>query len=148
MKIEARIFLWLTAFVWSTAIAYALWTYYAGMGGEGTHHHIEWAGTVALILAGGLLGICGTFFWFVARRIDARPEDRSDAEVAEAAGELGFFAPGSYWPAGIAASAALAAIGFAFVQIWLVVLAVFLILFTVGGLVFEYYVGGHRPASH
>ena len=52
------------------------------------------AGVAALILSGGLLGISGSFFWFVSRRIDPRPEDRADAEIAEAAGELGFFSPG------------------------------------------------------
>ena len=60
------------------------------------------AGTAALLLSGGLLGIGGSFFWFVSRRIDARPEDRNDAEIAEGAGELGFFSPGSYWPVAIA----------------------------------------------
>ena len=141
MKIEARIFLLLTAFVWISTVGYAVGTYEV----DG---HVEWAGTMALALSGGLLGISGSFFWFVSRRIDARPEDRSDAEIAEAAGELGFFSPGSYWPVGIAGSAAVTGIGFSFVQIWLVILGIFLILFNVGGLLFEYYIGGHRPASH
>ena len=51
------------------------------------------------------MAIAGSFFWFVSRRIDPRPEDRPDAEIAEGAGDLGFFSPGSYWPIGIAGAA-------------------------------------------
>lgn len=139
MKIEARIFLLVATFCWLAGIMYAIWTHTSAGG-------IEWAGFLALLLSGGLLGISGSFFWFVSRRIDPRPEDRSDAEIAEAAGELGFFSPGSYWPISMAAAAAFAAIGLAFVQIWLVIVSVFGILFAVAGLLFEYYSGGRRPA--
>ena len=50
--------------------------------------------TTALVLSGGLTGLIGGFFWFVSRRIDARPEDRKDAEIADGAGELGLLQPG------------------------------------------------------
>lgn len=141
MKIEARIFLLVAAFCWVAAAIYGIWT-------RQDDGHIEWAGFAALILSGGLLGISGSFFWFVSRRIDPRPEDRSDGEIAEAAGELGFFSPGSYWPIGLAGAAAIAAVGLAFVQAWLALIGVALILFNVGGLLFEYYIGGRRPAPH
>jgi hypothetical protein len=121
-------------------IVYATWS-------NAAYGHVEWAGSVALLLSGGLLGISGSFFWFVSRRIDPRPEDRSDGEIAEAAGELGFFSPGSYWPFGLGAAAALTALGFAFVQVWLVVVGFAAVLFSAGGLVFEYYSGGRRPAA-
>jgi hypothetical protein len=138
MKLEARIFLWLALFCFVVAAIYAVWT-------ERDFGRVEVAGTAALILSGGLLGISGSFFWFVSRRIDPRPEDRNDAEIAEGAGELGFFSPGSYWPLGLAMSATVAGIGFAFVQLWLILMGVLLILFTVGGLLFEYYVGNRAP---
>jgi hypothetical protein len=138
MKIEARIFLWTMLFVFGAAAAYAVWT-------EQDGGRVEVAGTAALILSGGLLGISGSFFWFVSRRIDARPEDRNDAEIAEGAGELGFFSPGSYWPLGIALSGTVAGLGLALVQLWIVILGVLLILFTAGGLLFEYYVGRRAP---
>ena len=38
------------------------------------------------------------FLGLVARRIAARPEDRKDGEIAEGAGELGFFPPRVKWP--------------------------------------------------
>jgi hypothetical protein len=139
MKIEARIFLLVMAFCWVAAAIYAWGTHY-------DRGAIEWAGFAALILSGGLCGITGSFFWFVSRRIDPRPEDRADGEIAEAAGDLGFFSPGSYWPIGLAAAAALTAIGFAFVQVWLALVGAAAILFNVGGLLFEYYSGGRNPA--
>jgi hypothetical protein len=140
MKIEARIFLLVALFCWVAATVYGAWT-------RNADGHIEWAGFAALILSGGLLGISGSFFWFVSRRIDPRPEDRSDAEIAEAAGELGFFSPGSYWPVGIAGAGTVTALGLAFVQLWLVIIGVVAILFNVAGLLFEYYIGGRRPAA-
>ncbi|HEY0168978.1 MAG TPA: cytochrome c oxidase subunit 4 [Jatrophihabitans sp.] len=138
MKLEARIFLWIALFCFVVTGIYAGWTNWNGGG-------VEVAGTVALALSGGLLGISGSFFWFVSRRIDARPEDRNDAEIAEGAGELGFFSPGSYWPVAIAFGAMLTAVGFATTQYWLVGLGVVTILYTTGGLLFEYYVGERAP---
>jgi hypothetical protein len=34
------------------------------------------------------------------------------------------------------------------VQIWLVIIGIFALLFNIGGLLFEYYLGGRRPAPH
>jgi hypothetical protein len=142
MKTESRMFLGVAAFLWISAIGYGWWT---GTPNSFSKGHVEWAGTVALILSGGLLFITGSFFWFVSRRIDPRPEDRPDAEIAEGAGEVGFFSPGSYWPVGLAAAATVVGIGLSFFEIWLVVAGSFLLLFMIGGLVFEYYIGGRRP---
>ena len=101
-------------------------------------------GVAALILSGGLLGIPGGFFWFVSRRIDPRPEDRSDAEIAEAAGDLGFFSPGSYWPVTLAGAATVSGLALAFSQVWLLLVGFAFLMFAVGGLLFEYYIGGRR----
>ena len=141
MKSEARIFLGLTVFFWLAAIGYGIWT---SLPNGFSHGRLEPVGVAALILSGGLVGIPGSFFLFVSRRIDPRPEDRSDAEIAEMAGDLGFFSPGSYWPIAVAAAATLTGVALAFAQIWLLIVGVILILFTVGGLLFEYYLGGSR----
>lgn len=141
MKTEYKIFLGVAGFLFGAAIVYASWS-----GGTGTH--IEWVGTVALILSGLLCSMCGGFFWFVARRIDLRPEDRPDGEIAEGAGEIGFFSPGSYWPFGLAATAALAAVGLAYWQWWLVMLGLIGVVFGACGLLFEYYSGTRRMADH
>jgi hypothetical protein len=137
MKVEAKLFLGVALFCWLAAIGYGFWTHQA-------QHHVEVVGVAALILSGGLLGIPGGFFWFVSRRIDPRPEDRSDAEIAEAAGDLGFFSPGSYWPVTVAGAAAVTGMGLAFAQVWLVVVGVVFLMFAIGGLLFEYYIGGRR----
>jgi hypothetical protein len=138
MRLESRIFLWIALFVFVIAGVYAGWT--ARNGGS-----VEVAGTAALVLSGGLLGLSGSFFWFVSRRIDARPEDRNDAEIAEGAGELGFFSPGSYWPVAIAFGAMMTGVGMAIVQYWLMALGILFILITAAGLLFEYYVGERSP---
>jgi Cytochrome c oxidase subunit IV len=140
VKVEARLFLGVATFFWLSAVAYGIWSSRA-------QGHVEVVGVAALILSGGLLGIPGGFFWFVSRRIDPRPEDRSDAEIAESAGELGFFSPSSYWPVTLAGAASVIGLALSFVQVWLLVVGVLFLMFAIGGLLFEYYVGGNRPLS-
>lgn len=139
MRIEARLFLLLCGLMFLFAIVYGFWTY-----GESG---VEVVGTTALILSGGLFLITGSYFAFVARRIDLRPEDRTDADIAEGAGELGFFSPGSYWPVGLAGAAAITGLGLAFSEYWLVALGLVAVLFATGGLLFEYYTRGHTSPT-
>ena len=140
MRVEARLFGILCGLFLVFGIVYALWTW-------GDSGRVEVVGTTALVLSGGLALIMGSYFAFVARRIDARPEDRSDADIAEGAGELGFFSPGSYWPVTLASSAAITGLGLAFVEWWLVALGIVAVLFSVGGLLFEYYTRGHTSPT-
>ena len=109
---------------------------------------LEWVGTVALLLSFLLCTMCGGFFWFVSRRIDLRPEDRPDGEIADGAGEIGFFSPGSYWPFGLALAVAIAGFGLVFWQFWLLGLGLLAVTFSVCGLLFEYYCGTRRTAEH
>jgi hypothetical protein len=134
VKSEARIFNGLTAFLWTLAVIYAVWT-------RNTTEHTDWVGTTALVLSGGLCGLCGGYFWFVSRRIEPRPEDRGDAEIDEGAGELGFFSPGSYWPLGLALSAAFLGLGIVFWATWMIIMGAVALLTAIGGLLFEYYIG-------
>lgn len=136
MRIESRMFLLIATFLFGAAALYAYVTHQSANG-----NGVEVVGVAALILSGGLCLIMGTFFSFVARRIDLRPEDRPDAVIADGAGELGFFSPGSYWPIGIALAALTTGVGLAFVQYWLAIIGVVAVMITVGGLLFEYYVG-------
>src|ERR1700754_1011994 len=132
MKVESRIFEIVTAFFFLAAIVYALLSH-------------EVVGIVALFLTGGLSLIIGTYFRFVSRRLEQRPEDNPEAEVSDGAGDVGFFSPGSYWPIAVAAAAAITGIGLAFFFVWLLVIGVVLLLLAVGGLVFEYHI---RPSEH
>ena len=63
------------------------------------------------------------------------------------AGDFGFFSPGSYWPIGLAGAATMVGLALAFEQVWLVIVGVIGLMFAVGGLLFEYYIGGNRPCS-
>ena len=141
MKTEYKIFVGVAAFLFGAAIVYGFYT-------RGTGTHVEWVGTVALILSGLLCSMCGGFFWFVSRRIDLRPEDREDGEIAEGAGEIGFFSPGSYWPFGLALAAAIAGLGLVFWQWWLVAFGLVAVVFAACGLLFEYYSGTRHTAEH
>jgi hypothetical protein len=90
--------------------------------------------------------IIGTFLLFVSRRLEgARPEDDDDAEIADGAGDLGFFSPGSYYPFFLASVIALFAVAAAYLLVWLMVIAAGMLLWVVCGLVYEYH---RRPVSH
>jgi Cytochrome c oxidase subunit IV len=139
MHIEARLFEFLTAFFALVTVVYAALTALYANGG------IEWAGTTALVLTTGLTLLTGTFFRFVARRLDTRPEDYEDAEISDGAGELGFYSPGSWWPLLIALSASVTAVGVALWLPWLLATGAVFVIATAAGLVFEYYTG---PEKH
>ncbi|MGD1171200.1 cytochrome c oxidase subunit 4 [Mycobacterium seoulense] len=139
MHIEARLFEFVAGFFIVVAVLYGVLTALFATGGE------EWAGTTALALTGGLALIVATFFRFVARRIDTRPEDYEGAEISDGAGELGFFSPHSWWPILVALSASVTAVGVALWQPWLIAAGVMFVLASVAGLIFEYYVG---PEKH
>jgi hypothetical protein len=97
-----------------------------------------------MVMTTGLCFIIGTYFRFVSRRLDTRPEDYEDAEIADGAGELGFYAPHSWWPVLVALAASVAAVGVALWLPWLIVTGVVLVLSSAAGLVFEYYIGPER----
>ena len=141
MKTEWKLFGVVAFFLLLITGIYAGWT-------NGESGGVEWVGTVALLLSFLLCAMCGGFFWFVSRRIDLRPEDRPDAEIADGAGEIGFFSPGSYWPFGLALSASIAALGLVFWQVWLIALGLILVIGAASGLLFEYYTGTRRTAEH
>jgi len=134
VKVESLIFGIIAFFCVAAAVVYGFWAH-------------EPIGTTALVLSGGLTGLIGGFFWFVSRRIDARPEDRKDALIADGAGELGFFSPASYWPFGLAMSAAFMGLALAFWYSWMIIIAAVALLVTIGGLLFEYYVGQNATQS-
>lgn len=138
MKIEARIFELLTAFFFLAGVVYTICTYFSSRG-------VEWAGVTAIFFSGGLTLLAGTYFRFVARRVEIRPEDYEEAEIEDGAGELGFFSPHSWWPISVAAGAAMFALGFATGNLWFAIFSAFVIIGTAAGMVFEYHVG---PEKH
>jgi hypothetical protein len=147
MKTEYKLFGVVASFLFLACAVYAWLTAEADRS-INPFERIDWAGTLALLLSGLLCLMLGGYFWFVSRRIDPRPEDRPDAEISEGAGEIGFFSPGSYWPFGIALSAAVTGFGLAFVQWWLVAAGLIAVVLAASGLLFEYYSGTRRTAEH
>src|SRR5712672_3541339 len=151
MHIEARLFEILTAFFALATVIYGVVTsvhLHPGGGWRGiyfTTATLEWAGLTAMVMTTGLTLIIGTFFRFGARRLDTRPEDYEDAEIADGAGELGFYSPHSWWPVLIALSASVTAVGVALWVSWLIAAGACFVLSTAAGLVFEYYTG---PQKH
>jgi hypothetical protein len=132
VRVESRIFEILTVFCFVCAIVYGVLS-------------AEEVGIVALTLTGGLTLIVGTYFRFVARRLEERPEDNPEAEVSDGAGDLGFFSPGSYWPIAVAGGTAVTGLGVAYWQGWLIITGAVALVIAICGLVFEYHVG---PEAH
>ncbi|MEU0740349.1 cytochrome c oxidase subunit 4 [Streptomyces sp. NPDC006134] len=130
MKIQGKMFMWLSAFILVMAIVYGLWSK-------------EPAGTTALFLAFGLAIMIGFYLGFTAKRVDAGAQDNKNADVADDAGEVGFFSPHSWQPLSLGIGGA-----FAFLSIalgwWLMFFSAPLMLIGLWGWVFEYYRGENR----
>jgi cytochrome c oxidase subunit IV len=137
MKTEYKIFGVVTLFLFAASGVYAWWTEYE----TGS---VEWVGVLALGLCGLLCLMCGGYFWFVSRRIDLRPEDRAEGDIADGAGEIGFFSPGSYYPFGIGLAALVAGIGIVYLLWWLIAVGILAVLVASAGLLFEYYTGARK----
>lgn len=134
MRIEGRVFAVVAGFLAVVSLIY----WYVSK---------DPTGGVVLAFASGLAFLIGYYLFFTARRIPPRPEDIGEAEIADGAGEVGFFSPHSWWPLALAGGASLAALGLAF-GIWLGIIGAVTLLFGLTGLLFEYYVGHYRRQQH
>ena len=103
----------------------------------------DWTGTSALTMTTLLTAMVALYLGFHARKMDARPEDRKEGEIAEGAGELGFFPPYSWWPLWCALTLSVIVYGTALAAWWLVIIGGALGAIALSGLVFEYYRGEH-----
>jgi hypothetical protein len=99
-------------------------------------------GTTALVMTTLLVALITFYLGFHARRMEPRPEDRKEGEIAEGAGELGFFPPYSWWPLWCAMCLATMVLGVA-VGWWLFIIGTALGAVALCGLIFEYYRGEH-----
>ena len=102
----------------------------------------DWTGTSALTMTTLLAGMVTLYLGFHAAKMDPRPEDRKDAEIADGAGELGFFPPYSWWPMWCTMCLATIVLGVV-IGWWLVIIGATLGAVALSGLVFEYYRGEH-----
>jgi len=102
----------------------------------------DWTGTTALVMTTLLCLLLGFYLSVVAKQIPARPEDRNDGEIADGAGELGFFPPYSWWPLFAGMSLAIVVVGVV-IGWWLFIIGCVLLAGMVTGWIFEYYIGVH-----
>jgi hypothetical protein len=130
VKIQGKMFLWLSVFILAVAVLYGVWSK-------------EPAGTTALFLAFGLSAMVGYYLAFTAKRVDAMAQDDKEADISDEAGEVGFFAPHSWQPLFLATGGALAFLSVA-VGWWLMYFSAPVILVGIWGWVFEYYRGENQ----
>ncbi|NYE94401.1 preprotein translocase subunit Sss1 [Psychromicrobium silvestre] len=131
MKLESRLFGIGSFFFVPVAVVYGFLTDWK-----------EWVGILGILLVGGLAGMIGFYLGFTGRRVGMRPEDRTDGEIHEGAGEQGHFSPWSWWPLILGASCATAFLGLA-VGWWIVFIAAGMAVVGLVGWVFEYSRGDH-----
>lgn len=101
----------------------------------------EPAGATALVFTAGLGFLVAFYLLFTAKRLEPLPEDDLEGDIAEGAGEQGFYSPHSWWPLPLGLGAAIVGLGLVFVMWWLILLGLVTTMFSVTGLVFEYYRG-------
>ena len=129
MKAETWIFVICTAFFALVTPSYWFIT--------GDH-----TGTTALAMTFLLTTLITFYLGAHARKMQPRPEDRKDGEIAEGAGELGFFPPYSWWPLWCGVCLGTMALGVAVGWLLFIIGAV-LGAVALSGLIFEYYRGEH-----
>lgn len=100
-------------------------------------------GTSALVMTTLLAAMVALYLGMHARKMDPRPEDLHEGEIADGAGELGFFPPYSWWPLWCALTLAVMVYGVALTAWWLVIIGGALGAVALCGLIFEYYRGEH-----
>jgi len=111
-------------------------TIYASIGGDP-------AGIACLILSSALALLVAFYVWFTQKKIGAvLPEDNLDAEIADGAGELGFYSPHSWWPLAVASCTIMAGLGL-IIGWWLTAIAAGLLIMSIIGFVTEY----EKPAT-
>ena len=130
MKIEGYLFAFIGVFLIPVTIVYALLSN-------------DPVGITCLVLSIGLASLVAFYLLFTARRMEARPEDRPDAEISEGSGEVGFFPPHSWWPIAMAAAFTITCLGL-IIGPFLIMIGFGLLVVTVLGFQFEYYVGINR----
>ena len=130
MRVEAWIFGMCTAFCVLVAPAYWFLSE-------------DPTGTSALVMTTLLAGLVTFYLGVHAARMEPRPEDRIDAEIADGAGELGFFPPYSWWPMWCGMTLAVVVFGVALGAWWLVIIGAVFGAVALTGWIFEYYIGEH-----
>jgi len=103
----------------------------------------DWTGTSALTMTALLTLMVSLYLGVHAARMDPRPEDRKDGEIADGAGELGFFPPYSWWPLWCGLTLGVCVFAVAMSAWWLFIIGSVFGMVVLSGWIFEYYRGEH-----
>ena len=124
------------------AVFYAIMAFvYYWVGGETV-------GITGMILAACLAAMVGFYVWFTQKRIGFDiPSDDLQGEIADDAGELGFYSPHSWWPLPVALSSCVTGLGL-IIGWWLTLIGVGALLISIFGFVTEYEKPLPENASH
>lgn len=136
MKSSVVMFSILTVYFVVVAIIYTWWNY-ALLG------YIEWAGSIAILLSGGLSLFIAVFLQLNRKKQGGElAEDRVDADIDDGDPEIGMFSPWSWWPLFLAFSIAVVIVGLCIGgNFFLMYFGLPLVLVGVLGWVYEYYRG-------
>ncbi|OSQ14439.1 cytochrome c oxidase subunit 4 [Corynebacterium diphtheriae] len=136
MKATSKIMYSMATFLAIMAIIYLFATMHVEDSGYMVGY--EWAGGVCMILGTLLTVMLGGYFHFTENRIDVLPEDWEEAEVADAAGTLGFFSPSSIWPLAMSGAIAVLGFGIVYMHYWLIAIGAVLLIYTTTMLNLQY----------
>lgn len=106
----------------------------------------EALGITGIALAACFASLVGFYLWFSDKRQGMLPEDNLEGEIADSAGELGFYSPHSWWPLPLGLSACAMGLGLV-LGWWLTVIALGSLIFSIIGFVLEYE-GPTASSSH
>ena len=126
MKVAANIFWIIGLFFIAAATLYGFWVEWT-----------EWAGIPAIYAVGGMSWMIAWYLNVTERKYGVGPADDADGQIADYAGTYGTFAPWSWWPIGLGASAAFLFFGLA-IDWWVFLLGLIPGLFFVTGWVMEF----------
>lgn len=136
MKSNIVIFWLLTGYFIIIASVYTAWNI-------SVHERPEWAGSIAILLSGGLTAFIASYLGLVKKKQGGVQVADSDlADIDDGDPEVGEFSPWSWWPIFLAFALGLVILGVCIgFQFWMVFLSLPLVIVGVVGWVYEYYRG-------
>jgi len=136
MKSNVVIFSILTGYFLLIGIVYTSWNLIV-------HGYVEWAGSIAILLSGGLTAFIASYLALTRKKQGGvLVEDLEHADIDDGDPEIGEFSPWSWWPLFLAFSVALVILGMCIgFNFWLSYISLPLVVVAIVGWVFEYYRG-------
>ncbi|ORC21993.1 MULTISPECIES: cytochrome c oxidase subunit 4 [Rothia] len=131
MKLLANIFAFIGVFLIPVGIVYGFMT-----------HFDEWAGFPAILATAVMCLFLWYFLKFTDKKHPDMPYENLEGEIADGAGDYGFYSPWSWWPLFIGAACTIVVLGLA-IDWWIVLIAIPFAAAAVLGWVYEYNRGDH-----